>query len=164
MPVKCISIPWHPGASLPSTCPAPAWHLPYPSWSPTVKGALCVDLSRARQRLLGDQGSGLLLLPLPQNTGPATALDCLPSWERGKQTRLACRGGREAVCAFGSWKRGKCAGPGSKVGRRRGHVEPMRGGSFLTHCTGTRQFTVLSRGPTTEPPGPPQSPHKPRWP
>lgn len=70
----------------------------------------------------------------------------LPSRERAKQTGLG-RCGREAVCAFGSWKREKCADLGSKVGCRLGHVEPTWGGSFPTNCIRTRHFPFLSSGP-----------------
>lgn len=55
------------------------------------KAAPCVDLSRARQRLLGDQTPGPLL-PLPLNTGQATAPDCPLGTERSRHAWAEVQG------------------------------------------------------------------------
>lgn len=71
----------------------------------------------------------------------------LLSRERAKQTGLG-RGGREAVCAFGSWKREKCADLGSKVGCRLSLVEPTRVGPF-PQTVQAPDFSLFKRGPSS---------------
>lgn len=152
MPVKCISIPWHSGISLPSTCPAPTWPSSFTESESYSKGSTLCGSEQGQAASLGRSDFRAPSAPSPSKHWPGHC-SRLPSWERAKLTCLG-RSGREGVCVFGSWKRETCADLGSKVCSLLGHVEAMRGGSFPTNCTATKHFTFLSKGPATEPPGP----------
>lgn len=90
-----------------------------------------MDLSRAREGLLGGQISWLLLCPLPREHQPGHS-SRLPSWERVKQICLG-RSCRERVWSFGSGKKEIRADLGSPVVGWLGHRAPLAGGQFLSH-------------------------------
>lgn len=139
--MKCISVPWHTGASLPSTCPTPAWPSSFPVSESCSKGSVL-----ARQGLLGDQTSRPLLLPLPQNTGQATPPDCLPGREQSRHTWAEVTGKGFVPLVL---KREMYTDLGSEVDGLLGHVKPMSGGSFPINWTGTKHSTSLRKGPAT---------------
>ena len=140
MPGRCIFVPQRTGASLPTTCPAPTWPSCLNKSGFSVKGALCMDLSRAREGLLGGQMSGLLLLSLPHKHWPGHS-SRLPSWERVKQIRSG-RSCRERVWTCGSGKKEMCADLASPVVGLLGHIAPLAGA--VPFPPGTKHFVLFS--------------------